>query len=96
MSNAYKSTTMVWEVDETGTLNTGGVEIQHIVFNPANNGDQFKLTDNADNVWIHLWGKYGGNSYFFPFVPPIKMPSLKIATISGGAKAYIQLRTDLK
>jgi hypothetical protein len=95
MSNAYKSTTHTWEVDETGTLNEGGVEIQHIIFNPNSNGDQLKLTDDDDNVWIHLWGKYGGNSYFFPFVPPIKMPSLKVATISGSTKAYIQLRTDI-
>lgn len=96
MSNTFKSTTNVWEVDETGTLNAGGVEIQHIVFNAKGDGDQLKLTDNADNVWIHIWGKYEDASYFFPFVPPIKMPSLKVATISGGAIAYIQFRTDMK
>ena len=95
MSNAYKSTTKAWKVDSIGTLNEGGVEIQHIIFNPNNNGDQLKITDDDDNEWIHLWGKYGGNSYFFPFVPPIRMPSLKIATISGSAVAYIQLRTDI-
>lgn len=96
MTNAFKTTTLVWEVDETGTLNAGGVEIQHIIWNPNNNGDQLKLSDNADNVWLHLWGKTGNTSYFFPFVPPIKMPSLKVTTISGGAKAYIQFRTDMK
>lgn len=95
MGNSYKSTTKVWEVDSTGTLNAGGVHIQHIVFNPANDGDQLKLTDNADNIWIHLWSNSEDNSSFFPFVPPIQMPSLKVATISGGAKAYIQLRTDI-
>lgn len=95
MSNTYKSETKTWKVDEAGTLNTGGVEIQHIVFNPKNNGDQLEITDNADNPWIHLWGATDDQSYFFPFVPPIKMPSLKIATISGGTIAYIQLRTDI-
>ena len=95
MGNSYKATTHTWEVDSTGTLNTGGVEIQHIVFNANSNGDQLKLTDNADNVWIHLWSAIDDDSKFFPFVPPIKMPSLKVATISGGAHAYIQLRTDL-
>lgn len=96
MSNTFKLTTKVWEVDEIGTLNAGGVEIQHIVFNPANEGDELKLTDNADNIWIRLFGSREDHSEFFPFVPPIKMPSLKVATISNGAKAYIQFRTDLK
>lgn len=95
MSNTYKSTTKVWEVDSTGTLNTGGVEIQHIVFTASSSGDQLKISDNADNVLIHLWSKNADHSEFFPFVPPIKMPSLKITTISGGAIAYIQFRTDI-
>jgi len=96
MTNSYKSATRVWLIDSTGSLNTGGVEIQHIVFIPSNDGDQLKLTDNADNEWIHFWAQTGDESYFFPFVPPIKMPSLKVATISGGATAYIQFRTDMK
>ncbi len=95
MGNSYKSTTKVWEVDSTGTLNEGGVQIQHIVFNPGNDGDQLKLTDDDDNVWIHLWAATEDQSYFYPFVPPIRLPSLKVATISGGAIAYIQLRTDM-
>lgn len=94
MSNTYKSTTKTWKVDSIGTLNEGGVHIQHIIFNPANDGDQIEITDNANNHWIHLWAAAEDQSYFFPFVPPIQMPSLKIATISGGAIAYIQLRTD--
>jgi hypothetical protein len=95
MSNTYKSTTKTWKVDETGTLNTGGVEIQGMYFLPNNAGDQIEITDNADNHWMHLWGDPGAaNPKYFPLVPPVKMPSLKIATLSGGSILFIQFRTD--
>lgn len=96
MSNTFNSVTRTWAIDETGELNTDGVEIQHIIFNPGNDGDQIVITDDDDNAWTHLWGEYENHSYFFPFVPPIKLPGLKIATLSGGAKAIIQFRTDMK
>ena len=96
MSNTFNSVTKAWAIDETGELNTDGVEIQHIIFNPNSNGDQLVITDDDDNPWIHIWGKYGGNTMFFPFAPPIKLPGLKIATLSGSSKAIIQFRTDLK
>lgn len=94
--NAYKSETKAWLVDTVGTLNTGGVEIQHIMFIPSAVDDDLVITDNADNAWIALRCRHVDlTPIFVPFVPPIKMPSLKIATIDGTSTAYIQFRTDI-
>jgi len=96
MSNTHNSTTKQWAIDSTGEVTAKGIEIQHIYFIPTNAGDQIEITDDDDNPVIHLWADpAGANPKFIPFVPPLKLPGLKIATISGGAKATIQLRTDL-
>jgi len=96
MSNTYNSTTKVWEIDETGEVTTQGLEIQHIYFIPGSAGDQLVITDDDDNPVIHLWADPGAaNPKFIPFVPPLKLPGLKIATLSGSTTAIIQLRTDI-
>lgn len=94
MSNAYKSTTKLWVVDEIGTLETGEVFVTKIIFIPGAADDFFELDDNADNAAIYLkvgasdaspihvdFGEYGR-----------KLPSLKVKTITAGT-AYIYLRS---
>lgn len=94
--NAYKSETKAWFVDTAGTLNTGGVEIQYIYFTPSAVDDDLVITDNADNAWLSLKCRHDQiQSQYIPFSPPIKLPSLKIATIDGTSVAYIQFRTDI-
>lgn len=96
MSNTYNSTTKQWAIDEAVEVTAKGLEIQHIYFIPANAGDQLEITDDDDNPVIHLWADPGAaNPKFIPFVPPLKLPGLKIATISGSTTAIIQLRTDI-
>ena len=96
MSNTYNSTTKQWAIDSTGEVTTGGLEIQHIYFLPNNAGDQIEVTDDDDNPVIHLWADPGGaNPKFIPFVPSLKLPGLKIATLSSGSTLTIQLRTDI-
>jgi len=96
MSNTYNSVTKQWAIDETGEVSTNGLEITHIYFIPNNAGDQLEIKDDDDNPVIHLWADPGAaNPKFIPFVPPLKLPGLKIGTISGGTTATIQLRTDI-
>ncbi|MCK4829687.1 hypothetical protein KA005_78915 [bacterium] len=91
--NAYKSTTNLWVVDSTGTLNEGGVTIVKIIYIPSAVNDDLILDDNADNTAIVL--KAGASD-----VSPIHvdfgekgraLPSLKVNTIDGGT-AYIYFR----
>jgi len=93
MSNTYKSTTKLWVVDETGTLNAGGVTIVKIIYIPSVAADDLVLDDDADNTAIVL--KAGASD-----ASPIhvdfgekgrKLPSLKVKTIDGGT-AYIYFR----
>ncbi len=96
MSNTLNSTTKQWLIDTTGEVSTEGLEIQHIYFIPNNAGDQLEILDDDDNPVIHLWADPGAaNPKFIPFVPPLRLPGLKIATLSGGTTAVIQLRTDM-
>lgn len=93
MSNAYKSTTNLWVIDETGTLNTGGVTVIRVIYFPSAVDDDLIITDNADNEAIVL---KAGASDTSPVHLPMedggrKLPSLKIGTIDGGT-AYIYFR----
>ena len=93
--NVYTKETKTWYFDATGTLNTGGVEIQFIEWIPSTAGHDLVLTDNADNAWLALKAEPGGaNAIYRHFNPAIRLPSLKIATIDGGS-GTIQFRTDL-
>jgi len=96
VGNAYSSETRVWLVDTIGTLETGGCEVQSIEFIPAGVSHTLVLTDNANNPWLALKARSDlAEPVFRHFDPPIKLPSLKIATI-GTSQAYIQFRTDIK
>lgn len=93
MSNTYKSTTKLWVVDETGTLNEGGVTVVKVVYIPSAAADDLILDDNADNTAIVL---KAGPSDASPVQLDFgnkgrKLPSLKVNTIDGGT-AYIYLR----
>ena len=99
MANAYKSTTKVWIVVEPDTLEEGGCEIQYIEFIPSAVSDDLVLTDNADNAFLALKCRSDiTESIHRHFNPPIKLPSLKVATCdgSGSSTVYIQFRTDMK
>lgn len=94
--NAYKSETRAWAVDSTGTLNTGGVQVQFIYFIPSAVDDDLVLTDNADNAWLSIKCRHDQiQPQYLHFSPAIRMPSLKVATIDGTSTATIQLRTDI-
>ena len=96
MSNTLNTATKQWAIDETGEVTTQGIEITHIYFIPNNAGDNIEITDDDDNPVLHLWADpSAANPKFIPFVPPLKLPGLKIATLSSGSKLTIQLRTDI-
>lgn len=98
MTNAYKTTTRVWVVDATGDLNTGGVWVTRVSYNPSANSDDLILTDVDDNPALALKAgllasgqvsqdfssENGGLGRFFS--------SLKVGTIDGGT-AYIYFRS---
>lgn len=93
MGNSFKSTTKLWVIDSTGTLNAYGVTITEVVYVPGAVNHDLVLTDNADNEAIVL--KAGPSD-----VSPVhisfgekgrKLPSLKVGTIDGGT-AYIYFR----
>ena len=95
MANSYKTTTNVWVVDSTGTLNTGGVTIDKIYWVPGAAAHDLVLTDNADNAFISL---KADPSAAIPidinFIPPRRMPSLKVGTIDGGTAYIFFHKTD--
>lgn len=94
--NVYTKETKTWLIDSTGTLNEGGVEIQFIYFVPSAVDDDLVLTDDDDNPWLSIRCRHDQiQPQYIPFSPPIKMPSLKVATIDGTTKATIQFRTDI-
>ena len=95
--NAYTKETKTWLIDSTGTLNAGGVEIQFIYFVPSAVDDDLVLTDNANKAWLSLKCRHDQiQPQYIPFDPPIKLSSLKVATIDGSTTATIQFRTDLR
>jgi len=93
MTNTYKSATKLWVVDETGTLNEGGVTVERVVYMPSAAGDDLIITDNADNEAIVLKaGASDASPVHLPFGRKgRKLPSLKVGTIDGGT-AYIYFR----
>ena len=98
MANAFKRTTQLWVVDETGELNTGAIWITHIGYTPAANDDDLVLTDTSDNTAIVIKaGLVASGQVNVSFASENSgrgrhLPSLKVATIDGGT-AYIYLRS---
>jgi len=97
MSNTFYDETRVWLIDEEGVLNAGGVTITKVVFHPAHAGDQLVLNDGDGNFITKLVSAaidaedidrdFGSRGK--------KVPSLTVATLSGGCTAEVHFRTDL-
>ena len=94
MGNSFKSTTKLWVVDQTGTLETGTCFITKIIYIPSAAGNSFELDDNADNAAIYLKaGASDASPIHVDFgVYGRRLPSLKVKTISAGT-AYVYLRS---
>ena len=94
MANAYKDTTSVWVVDETGDLDTDPVTVEEVVYFPSAADDDLILSDTSDNVAIQLKaGVTDASPVHISFAPNgRRLPNLKCNTIDGGtAHVYIRI-----
>jgi len=89
---AFSSVTGLYTLDSVETVVADGktLMVDMVVFVPVTaDGDDLKLTDINDNVFVEIKG-LTNKPNVIPFPKPRKLNGLKVAAITSG-KAYVYL-----